>query len=748
MRFVNNGETTIGVTPSVAGCPEFRVSPDTYFTVEPFRSQSMTVYFTPPDLGSYSCVLELGSGLDTVPIEGLARDPGELLYLSTLEIDFGDLRPGESVARRVVLTNVSDEPISVVPSLPGSAPFRLVYPVEGSQVTISAHSTRTFTVAFEPLVVGLYIDALTFASVGLSTDLVGRCVAPPDYVEVAPSSVNFGSNLIGFMRELQVVVTNYTTATIDLLPEMVPDGPNFFILRGGEAGTLDPTASRVITLGFRPVSEGSLTATLNLGPDAPTVPLSGYGDSGTYGSVRVEPSFLDFGLWPIGADVELELRVINSGSAPVDMNVFLEPAGPPFVLSAGGSLGVVAPQSTGIVRVRFQPTMPGDWIVSLNLSPGGDPPAVQVLGSAQVDVPVCSLSSTHLEFPPTPTGGGRSLDLTLTNTGTSDIDLDPTVNCTAFSVMGAPDLLPAGESTVMTVIFAPELVGDQICYLDLGDGACQQVILEGEGFVGGLGDGDLVGVFFDGDYTQPWIFDVGDGGVFDAYLVLKNPTEPDAISGFECRMLEADDLFLTGAVLPVGGINLVQLPEFVVGLGIPLPATEYVLLATLSYVAVGVPDNSPIALVPLRNPSIPNAMALAYGPEHVLRPMYPDSGQPVVAWVNYWDPTVGNDDPVDEPEVPDANVQVTRLLPNVPNPFNPETAIRYEVAREGRIRISVYDVMGRRVASLLDEVRGVGSDRVMWQGRDDNGRSLPSGAYYVRMEGPGRVDTRKVMLLK
>ena len=60
----------------------------------------------------------------------------------------------------------------------------------------------------------------------------------------------------------------------------------------------------------------------------------------------------------------------------------------------------------------------------------------------------------------------------------------------------------------------------------------------------------------------------------------------------------------------------------------------------------------------------------------------------------------------------------------------------------------MYDVMGRRVASLLDEVRGVGSDQVMWQGRDDNGRSLPSGAYYVRMEGPGRVDTRKVMLLK
>ena len=52
------------------------------------------------------------------------------------------------------------------------------------------------------------------------------------------------------------------------------------------------------------------------------------------------------------------------------------------------------------------------------------------------------------------------------------------------------------------------------------------------------------------------------------------------------------------------------------------------------------------------------------------------------------------------------------------------------------------------VARLLDEVHGVGTDQVTWHGRDDSGRTLPSGAYYVRLEGPGMVDTRKVMLLK
>ena len=58
---------------------------------------------------------------------------------------------------------------------------------------------------------------------------------------------------------------------------------------------------------------------------------------------------------------------------------------------------------------------------------------------------------------------------------------------------------------------------------------------------------------------------------------------------------------------------------------------------------------------------LPDAMALISGAEHELRPMYPDSGQPVVAWVNYWDPTVGNEDPVEEPELPAAVTATTRV---------------------------------------------------------------------------------------
>ena len=99
-------------------------------------------------------------------------------------------------------------------------------------------------------------------------------------------------------------------------------------------------------------------------------------------------------------------------------------------------------------------------------------------------------------------------------------------------------------------------------------------------------------------------------------------------------------------------------------------------------------------------------------------------------------------------QLPGAGVFASRLLPNRPNPFNPETEIHFEMAKAGRVRIAVFDVSGRRVAVLEDGSFAAGAHQVSWRGRDDAGRSLPSGAYYVQMEADNVRDTRKVMLLK
>ena len=88
------------------------------------------------------------------------------------------------------------------------------------------------------------------------------------------------------------------------------------------------------------------------------------------------------------------------------------------------------------------------------------------------------------------------------------------------------------------------------------------------------------------------------------------------------------------------------------------------------------------------------------------------------------------------------------LHPCYPNPFNPSTTIAYEMRVGGNARLDVFGTDGRRVASLVEGFVPAGSHQVVWQGRDDSGRMVPSGVYFYRLEAPGYAETRQMVLLK
>lgn len=92
---------------------------------------------------------------------------------------------------------------------------------------------------------------------------------------------------------------------------------------------------------------------------------------------------------------------------------------------------------------------------------------------------------------------------------------------------------------------------------------------------------------------------------------------------------------------------------------------------------------------------------------------------------------------------------VTRLHPNVPNPFNPVTAIVFDLHQGGRVKLQVFDVAGRLVRTLLDEPRAAGwGQRVMWNGQDGSGRRVTSGIYICVLSAPDQRATRKLVLLE
>lgn len=83
-----------------------------------------------------------------------------------------------------------------------------------------------------------------------------------------------------------------------------------------------------------------------------------------------------------------------------------------------------------------------------------------------------------------------------------------------------------------------------------------------------------------------------------------------------------------------------------------------------------------------------------------------------------------------------------------PNPFNPTTTLQFDLPRAGEVRLTVYDISGRRVATLVDRFLEAAAGTSTWDGRSGAGREVPSGIYFARREAGERTAMRKMLLLR
>jgi hypothetical protein len=84
-----------------------------------------------------------------------------------------------------------------------------------------------------------------------------------------------------------------------------------------------------------------------------------------------------------------------------------------------------------------------------------------------------------------------------------------------------------------------------------------------------------------------------------------------------------------------------------------------------------------------------------------------------------------------------------KLGQNYPNPFNPVTSINYEVPKDSKVKISVYDIKGGEIATLVNENKSAGRYTVSF-----DGTNLTSGIYFYRIQAGDFTDTRKMILTK
>ena len=92
--------------------------------------------------------------------------------------------------------------------------------------------------------------------------------------------------------------------------------------------------------------------------------------------------------------------------------------------------------------------------------------------------------------------------------------------------------------------------------------------------------------------------------------------------------------------------------------------------------------------------------------------------------------------------------EVFALHQNYPNPFNPSTSLRYDLPENSFVNITIYDMMGREVKTLVNQSQDAGYKSVVWNATNDYGRPVSAGIYLYQIQAGKYISTKKMVLLK
>lgn len=88
------------------------------------------------------------------------------------------------------------------------------------------------------------------------------------------------------------------------------------------------------------------------------------------------------------------------------------------------------------------------------------------------------------------------------------------------------------------------------------------------------------------------------------------------------------------------------------------------------------------------------------------------------------------------------------LFQNFPNPFNPHTVIKYDLPNPGQVKLTIYNVLGQKVITLVDQYQDPDHKAISWDGKDNRQKEVSSGVYFYRIEVNGYAETKKMILIK
>ncbi|MBN1350706.1 PKD domain-containing protein [candidate division KSB1 bacterium] len=124
------------------------------------------------------------------------------------------------------------------------------------------------------------------------------------------------------------------------------------------------------------------------------------------------------------------------------------------------------------------------------------------------------------------------------------------------------------------------------------------------------------------------------------------------------------------------------------------------------------------------------------------------SAQPPVGEVEDYLVTIGEPTAIDAQNPCNASIDEFRLMQNYPNPFNPSTEIQYTLPKTSHVHIAVYNLMGHELKVLVKVSMPAGNHTIQWDGKDSNGKAMPTGIYIYKITAGDFTCARKLLLVK
>lgn len=464
-------------------CPAFTVTGSSSVSIPAGQSQSFNVRFSPSSAGAAACSLIAGNC--HIPLTGNAVNapPPPHCVVNPASLDFGTVVIGQSADRTFTVTNDGGG------NLPGnvSAGCTGFVIVGNPAFNLGAGQSANFTVRFIPSSsaaparsrpalaspMGARAQSCTIqtGTSGCSVNVTGVAQAPSS-CQIAPTSLEFGTALVGSPVDRTFSVTNTGGAILD---GAVHSPCPAFTVVGDSAYSLAGSQSKTFTVRFTPAGTGPQNCNLDPGTGCGTVGLNGSGD--ILPACQVTSGPLAFGTVVVGSSVDRTLTLTNVGGGTLSGTV--SSACPQFTVIGVASYSLTAGHSAGIT-VRFTPS--GGGLQSCSIDAGGTCGPVSASGVGQLP-PGCQVNPTSLTFGTVTLGQSVDRTFTVKNAGGGTLSGNVSESCADYSLVGSTSYtLGGGDSAVFTVRFSPTQAVARMCSVSVGPG-CSNVTLSGTGQV-------------------------------------------------------------------------------------------------------------------------------------------------------------------------------------------------------------------------------------------------------------------------